>query len=221
MDLALFDLDNTLLRGDSDYNWAKFLIKHHLLDPKLHQEKNEIFYQDYRKGTLDIYAFCEFQFRPLKENNRDKLDNLRHEYIETVIKPLVSKKSLELVRKHQKRGDLCIVITATNSYITQPIARLFDIDYLIGTDPEEVAGEFTGKVKGLPSFKEGKVTRLNQWLKENNYDFHQFEKSFFYSDSLNDLPLLKAVSDPVCVNPDKTLIKEAQANHWPVISLED
>ena len=131
MNLALFDLDNTLLRGDSDYNWSKFLIKHGLLDSKEHEKQNEIFYQDYKDGCLDIYKFCEFQFRPFTLIKRDQLNQLREQYVAEVIKPLVTKKSLDLVKSHQKNNDLCIIITATNSFITKPIASLFDVDILI------------------------------------------------------------------------------------------
>ena len=221
MNIALFDLDNTLLRGDSDYNWAKFLIKKNILDQEAYEKKNEIFYQDYQNGTLDVNKYCEFQFRIFKENKYIKLDLLRKEYVETIIRPLITKKSVELVNFHKSRGDLCIIITATNSFITQPIAELFNIQHLIGTDPEIIDGEFTGKVKGIPSFQEGKVLRLNHWLKDNNYDFNTFKESYFYSDSRNDLPLLKIVNHPICVQPDEVLENEAKKNNWQIISLLD
>ena len=221
MNLALFDLDNTLLRGDSDYNWSKFLIKKNLLDKNLHEKQNEIFYQQYQNGTLDIYEFCEFQFRPLKENKRQDLDLIRQEYVEEIIKPLVSNKSIDLVKSHLRQNDLCIIITATNSYITKPIADLFDIDNLIGTIPEEIGGQFTGKVEGLPSFQFGKVTRLENWLAKKELSIESFDKSYFYSDSHNDLPLMKKVTNPICVNPDDKLKNEAHRLLWETISLED
>ena len=160
MNLALFDLDNTILAGDSDYNWSRFLIQEGYLDGAIHAEKNEKFYADYKAGTLDIYAFVEFQFKPLARNPRAVLNQLLKKYVEEVIKPMITEKARALVKRHQEEGDLIIVITATNSFITKPIAELFGIENLIGTDPEEKEGEFTGKVSGLPSFKEGKVTRL-------------------------------------------------------------
>jgi len=221
LNLALFDLDNTLLRGDSDYNWSKFLIKHGLLDSKEHEKQNEIFYQDYKDGCLDIYKFCEFQFRPFTLIKRDQLNQLREQYVAEVIKPLVTKKSLNLVKSHQKNNDLCIIITATNSFITKPIASLFDVDILIGTDPEEVDGNFTGHVSGTPSFQEGKITRLKAWLQEHQYSFDSFKQTYFYSDSQNDLPLLNSVSNPICVNPDTILESKAKENNWPIISLDD
>lgn len=221
MNLALFDLDNTLLRGDSDYNWSKFLIKNGFLDNDEHQKQNEIFYQDYKDGCLDIYKFCEFQFRPFTLIKRDKLNKLRERYITEVIKPLITRKALGLVDSHQKNNDLCIIITATNSYITQPIASIFKINVLIGTDPEEINGNFTGHVLGTPSFQEGKIFRLQEWLKDHNYSFSSFKQTYFYSDSQNDLPLLEFVSDPVCVNPDPILEMKAKENDWPIISLDD
>ena len=219
MNLALFDLDNTILAGDSDYNWSRFLIKEGYLDGAIHAEKNEKFYADYKEGNLDIFAFVEFQFKPLARNPRKVLDQLLHKYIEEIIKPMITDKAYALVKKHQDDGDLLIVITATNSFITKPIAQIFGIQNLIGTDPEEKDGEFTGKVSGTPSFKEGKVTRLEEWLKNKKLSLSGFEKSYFYSDSHNDLPLLKKVTHPVVVDSDDILKKYAKSQGWPQISL--
>ena len=219
MNLALFDLDNTILAGDSDYNWSRFLIQEGYLDGAIHAEKNEKFYADYKAGTLDIYAFVEFQFKPLARNPRTVLNQLLKKYVEEVIKPMITEKARALVKKHQDEGDLIIVITATNSFITKPIAELFGIENLIGTDPEEKEGEFTGKVSGLPSFKEGKVTRLEAWLKGKNLSLASFEKSYFYSDSHNDLPLMQKVTHPVAVDSDDVLSEYAQSKGWPQISL--
>ncbi len=166
MNLALFDLDNTILAGDSDYNWSRFLIKEGYLDAAIHAEKNEKFYADYKEGNLDIFAFVEFQFKPLARNPRKVLDQLLHKYIEEIIKSMITDKAYALVKKHQDDGDLLIVITATNSFITKPIAQIFGIQNLIGTDPEEKDGEFTGKVSGTPSFKEVTVNRLEEWIKK-------------------------------------------------------
>ena len=219
MNLALFDLDNTILAGDSDYNWSRFLIQEGYLDGAIHAEKNEKFYADYKAGTLDIYAFVEFQFKPLARNPRTVLNQLLKKYVEEVITPMITDKARALVKKHQEAGDLIIVITATNSFITQPIAALFDIENLIGTDPEEKEGEFTGKVSGLPSFKEGKVTRLEAWLQSKHLSLANFEKSYFYSDSHNDLPLMQKVTHPVAVDSDDILSEYATSKGWPQISL--
>ncbi len=219
MNLALFDLDNTILAGDSDYNWSRFLIQEGYLDGAIHAEKNEKFYADYKAGTLDIYAFVEFQFKPLARNPRNILNQLLKKYVEEVIKPMITEKAYALVRKHREEGDLLIVITATNSFITKPIAALFGIENLIGTDPEEKEGEFTGKVSGLPSFKEGKVIRLEAWLKNKNLSLLDFKKSYFYSDSHNDLPLMNKVTHPVAVDSDDILTEYANAKGWPKISL--
>jgi HAD superfamily hydrolase (TIGR01490 family) len=219
LNLALFDLDNTILAGDSDYNWSRFLIQEGYLDGAIHAEKNEKFYADYKAGTLDIYAFVEFQFKPLARNPRSILNQLLKKYVEEVIKPMITEKAYALVRKHREEGDLLMVITATNSFITKPIAALFGIENLIGTDPEEKEGEFTGKVSGLPSFKEGKVTRLEAWLKNKNLSLADFKKSYFYSDSHNDLPLMQKVTHPVAVDSDDILTEYANAKSWPQISL--
>ena len=219
MNLALFDLDNTILAGDSDYNWSRFLIQEGYLDGAIHAEKNEKFYADYKAGTLDIFAFVEFQFKPLARNPRIVLNQLLKKYVEEVIKPMITEKARALVKRHQDEGDLIIVITATNSFITRPIAELFGIENLIGTDPEEKEGEFTGKVSGLPSFKEGKVTRLEAWLKGKNLSLASFENSYFYSDSHNDLPLMQKVTHPVAVDSDDVLSEYAQSKGWPQISL--
>lgn len=219
MNLALFDLDNTILAGDSDYNWSRFLIQEGYLDGAIHAEKNEKFYEDYKAGTLDIYAFVEFQFKPLARNPRTVLNQLLKKYVEEVIKPMITEKARALVKRHQDEGDLIIVITATNSFITKPIAELFGIENLIGTDPEEKEGEFTGKVSGLPSFKEGKVTRLEAWLKGKNLSLASFENSYFYSDSHNDLPLMQKVTHPVAVDSDDVLSEYAKSKGWPQISL--
>ena len=219
MNLAIFDLDNTLLDGDSDYNWGLFLIKEGLVNQKSHEATNKKFYADYNAGKLDIYEFTEFQFRFFKNNPRKLLDKLVARYIDEVAELMITRKARNLVAEHKENGDRLLIITATNSYITRPIGNLLGISDLIGTDLEEVAGEFTGKVKGIPSFKEGKVERLNLWLKQEGLIFKDLEQTFFYSDSHNDLPLLRIVSNPVAANPDKILEKEASKNKWPIIFL--
>jgi len=219
LNLAIFDLDNTLLNGDSDYNWSLFLIKKGILDQSIYEQQNEEFFKDYQTGSLDIDAYAEFQFKPLRENERFFLNDLRDEYVATIIRPMITEKAKDLVNEHRSQGDQLLIITATNSFITKPIAALFGIEELIGTDLEEINNQFTGKIKGVASFQEGKVTRLNQWLDDKHLTLAQFDKTFFYSDSKNDLPLLKIVSHPVAVNPDATLNTEAKKNNWPIMSL--
>ena len=220
MNLAIFDLDNTLLDGDSDYNWGLYLVKKGYLDEGEYKEQNQKFFEEYQVGKLDIFAFAEFQFRFLKNNTRKFLNDVRSDYINEIIKPMILKKAVDLVNQHKEAGDRLLIITATNSFITKPIGELFGIDELIGTDPEENEGEFTGKVKGTPSFKEGKVTRLFDWLGEKNLKLADFEKTFFYSDSHNDLALLEVVTNPVVVNGDKILQKKAQEKNWPTLNLK-
>lgn len=217
--LALFDLDNTLLAGDSDYNWSLFLIGEGLLDAEQHQARNEQFYQDYKNGCLDIYAFLKFQLQPLSQHPKAFLDQLHEKYMQQVIRPMMTPKAQALVDQHKAQGDLCLVITATNSFVTRPIAAAYGIDHLIGTDPEMVDGQYTGGVSGIPSFQQGKVTRLNAWLAERGKTLADYEKSYFYSDSHNDLPLMKLVTHPVAVDADPTLTSYAQTHGWPIISL--
>lgn len=219
MNLALFDLDNTLLAGDSDYNWSLFLIEEGLLDAKTHHDRNEQFYLDYKNGNLDIYKFLEFQLKPLSQHPRAFLDELHQKYMQRTIKPMMTTKAQALVDQHKAQGDLCLVITATNSFVTRPIARAYGIEHLIGTDPEEMDGQFTGGVAGVPSFQDGKVTRLNQWLEARGQQLSDFPISYFYSDSHNDLPLMKLVTNPIAVDADATLRAYAHEHSWPQISL--
>ena len=220
MNLAIFDLDNTLLDGDSDYNWGIYLVKKGYLDEEEYKVKNQKFFEEYQHGKLDIFAFAEFQFQFLKNNTRKFLNDVRSDYIDEIIKPMVLKKAVNLVSQHKEAGDSLLIITATNSFITKPIGELFGIENLIGTDPEEHLGEFTGKVKGTPSFKEGKVTRLFDWLDARDFKLTDFEKTFFYSDSHNDLALLEVVTNPVVVNGDKILLEKAQEKNWPTLNLK-
>lgn len=220
MNLAIFDLDNTLLDGDSDYNWGIYLVKKGYLDEEEYKVKNQKFFEEYQHGKLDIFAFAEFQFQFLKNNTRKFLNDVRSDYIDEIIKPMVLKKAVDLVSQHKEAGDSLLIITATNSFITKPIGELFGIENLIGTDPEEHLGEFTGKVKGTPSFKEGKVTRLFDWLDARDFKLTDFEKTFFYSDSHNDLALLEVVTNPVVVNGDKILLEKAKEKNWPTLNLK-
>lgn len=216
--LALFDLDNTLLAGDSDFEWAQFLIEQGVLDREVYEARNQGFYDQYRAGTLDIHAFLDFQLKPLSRHPRAQLDAWHREFMDRKIRPIVRQKARDLIADH--REDLRAVITATNSFVTAPIARELGIEHLIATDPEEIDGGFTGAVRGVPCFRDGKVARLEAWLSSRGTSLEAFETSWFYSDSLNDLPLLERVTNPVAVDPDETLRAHAASRGWPVISLD-
>ena len=219
MNLALFDLDNTLLTGDSDFEWAQFLIAKGVLDHEVHEAKNQAFYDAYKAGTLDIHAFLEFQLAPLARHDRAQLDAWHREFMETHIRPLISVAARTLVERHQAAGDLCAIVTATNSFVTGPICREFAIPHLVATIPACENGHFTGAPRGLPAFREGKIERVEAWLESLGLWWGAFSQSSFYSDSLNDLPLLAKVSHPVAVDPDDTLRVHASQHGWPVLSL--
>ncbi len=215
--LALFDLDNTLLSGDSDFEWAQFLIEKQVLDREVYEARNQEFFEAYKAGSLDIHEFLDFQLKPLSRHPREQLDQWHAEFMEEKVLPMISQKARDLVDSHD--DDARVIVTATNSFITWPIAREFGVENLIATEPEEVDGEFTGRVNGTPAFREGKVERLREWLKEHDLKWEVFEETWFYSDSLNDLPLLEIVSHPVAVDPDETLKEHALIEDWQVISL--
>ncbi len=219
MNLTLFDLDNTLLSGDSDFEWAQFLISKGVLDREVQEAKNQAFYDDYKAGTLDIHAFLEFQLAPLARHLRNELDAWHREFVATRIRPLIGTPARVLVERHRTSGDLCAIVTATNSFVTGAICREFDIPHLIATVPAQENGRFTGSPRGLPAFREGKITRVEAWLEALGLWWGSFERSTFYSDSLNDLPLLAKVSHPVAVDPDDTLRAHASEHGWPILSL--
>lgn len=219
MKLVLFDLDNTLLAGDSDYEWGQFLIERGILDRDMYEHQNRKFHQQYKNGILDIHEFLEFQLRPLSQYSRAQLDAWHAEYMQAKILPMITPASRELVEKSLRRDNLVSIITATNSFVTAPIAREFGVSHLIATEPELVDGKFTGQVSGIPSFREGKITRLHQWLASLGKTLNDFEESWFYSDSLNDLPLLESVSHPIAVNADPVLYAHAQKHGWPQLDL--
>jgi HAD superfamily hydrolase (TIGR01490 family) len=219
MKLTLFDLDNTLLNGDSDFEWSQFLIRIGILDRKLFEVQNLAFYEQYKVGTLDIYKFLDFQLKPLSCHSRKQLDEWHQQFMRDSVMKMITQPARDLVLQHQAAGDICIIITATNSFVTSPIAKEFNIDHLIATEPEQINGEFTGHVKGMPNFREGKIVRLNHWLAERGWTLDSFSDSTFYSDSLNDLPLMSLVRHPVATNPDATLLAHALQHHWPTIYL--
>ena len=219
MNLALFDLDNTLLSGDSDFEWAQFLISKGVVDAELHAAKNQIFFNQYQAGTLDIDEFLAFQLAPLARHARTELDAWHREYMQRHIQPILGPAARQLVTHHLERGDLCALVTATNSFVTGPIACELGIPHLIATIPACENGRFTGEPRGIPSFRDGKITRTEAWLESLGLFWGSFTESWFYSDSHNDLPLLGKVSQPVAVDPDDTLRAVALDKGWKVISL--
>ena len=219
MDLVLFDLDNTLLAGDSDFEWAQFLISKGVLDREVYEARNQTFYDQYKAGTLDIFEFLDFQLKPLARHSRAQLDAWHREFLDTRIRPMMTPQSQALVKEHLASGAVVAIVTATNSFVTGPIARAFGIPHLVATIPAQEDGAFTGKPRGTPAFKAGKIERVEAWLESLGLCWESFGKSSFYSDSHNDLPLMKKVNNPVAVDPDDTLRAHATAQGWPVISL--
>jgi HAD superfamily hydrolase (TIGR01490 family) len=216
--LAIFDLDNTLIADDSDYLWGQFLVDQGIVDKNHYETANAKFYDDYKQGTLDIVEFLRFSLQPLADNDPEQLYQWRAQFIEEVIKPLMLLPAQQLIDNHKSRGDTLLVITATNRFVTEPIVRLYGIDNLLATTPEFVDGRYTGGFNGIPCFREGKVKLLEAWLQESA---ESMQGSWFYSDSHNDLPLLKLVDNPVAVDPDDKLAEFAQVANWPVISLRN
>ncbi|HHL45374.1 MAG TPA: HAD family hydrolase [Gammaproteobacteria bacterium] len=218
MALAIFDLDNTLLGGDSDYLWGEFLVEQGLVERAYYARENQRFYDEYKAGTLDIHEFMAFSLKPLTQHPVDELDALRARFIEQKITPVMLPAAKALLRKHRQQGDYLLIITATNRFVTEPIANALGVDDLLATDAEIRNGQYTGKVEGVPCFREGKVMRLEAWLAASGRNLAQ---SWFYSDSHNDLPLLELVTHPVAVDPDETLGRHAELKGWPILSLRD
>ena len=219
MNLALFDLDNTLLAGDSDYEWGQFLVDRGVLDGTEYEAQNREYYEQYVAGTLDIHEFLGFALRPLARHEPEELARWHAEFMRARILPMITSEARALVARHTGAGDLCAIVTATNSFVTRPIAAEFGISHLIATEPESVNGRFTGRVSGTPCFREGKVERVGDWLAGLGVAFKSFSTSTFYSDSHNDLPLLERVTEPVAVDPDPQLEAEAARRHWRVMTL--
>ena len=221
MNLALFDLDNTLLAGDSDFEWAQFLISKGVVDREIQEAKNIEFYEHYKAGTLDIYEFLIFQLAPLTRHPRAELDAWHREYMDRHIRPIMTDKAKATVAQHLAAGDLCAIVTATNSFVTGPIAREFGIPHLIGTVPavNPENGAFSGGPRGTPAFQAGKITRVESWLESMGLWWGSFDDSWFYSDSHNDLPLMQKVKTPIAVDPDDKLRAHASQMGWKIITL--
>jgi HAD superfamily hydrolase (TIGR01490 family) len=221
--LALFDLDHTLLPFDSDYEWGQFLVRLGVVDGEQYAKANDQFYADYKIGKLDIDAFLRFALKPLADNPRTQLEGWHRAFMQEKINGRLHPQAIALVQRHLKAGDLCCVVTATNSFVTRPIVNAFGIEHLVATEPatenNQPGANFTGSIAGIPSFKEGKITRVNDWLTGLGLCLESIEQSFFYSDSMNDLPLLERVTNPVATNPDSRLRAEAEKRHWPILEL--
>lgn len=218
MALAIFDLDNTLIANDSDYLWGEFLVSKGYVDGEAFAQKNAQFFEDYKAGTLDIFAYQRFALEPLSQQSMATLNQWHQEFMAEYIEPIILPKALKLIEEHKAKGDELMIITATNTFITRPIGLRYGIETLLGTEGEIKNHRYTGDVDGTPTFQEGKVIRLNQWLQKHN---KTLQGSYFYSDSHNDLPLLKKVDHPVIVDGDEKLVAYAEQHNWPCISLRD
>ena len=218
MTLAIFDLDGTLLSGDSDYNWGQFLVEEGIVDANTYKAANDKFYQDYLTGSLDIHEYLAFSLAPLVKYDQAQLVTLHNQFMQKKIAPMMQNKALNLIKEHKDKGHFLMIITATNEFVTGPISKLLGMDHLIAPTPEIKDGRYTGAVTGVPSFQAGKVTRLNAWLAETG---NTLEGSYFYSDSHNDLPLLELVSHPIVVDADDTLTEIAKQRNWQNISLRN
>jgi HAD superfamily hydrolase (TIGR01490 family) len=218
MTLAIFDLDNTLLNGDSDYLWGNYLVSQGIVDAESYKKENQRFFEEYQAGKLDIYEFQAFSLAPMIPMSAAQRNKLHNSYMQEVIKPLITDASRKLIARHQEAGHTLIIITSTNHFITAPIAKELGIDHILATDPEIIDDQFTGKIIGIPCYREGKVTRLHNWLKSTG---NNLSDSWFYSDSHNDLPLLELVTHPVAVDPDDTLNTHAVAKGWTILSLQE
>ncbi|WP_066565693.1 HAD family phosphatase [Snodgrassella sp. CFCC 13594] len=219
MNLAIFDLDNTLINCDSDNEWPKYLMQKGVVDKAFVDMKNDKFYQDYLNGCLNIDEFLAFQLAPLSQFDRHELNQMHAEFMREYIVPHISDMARLLVQSHRESGDELLMISATNEFLITPIAQAFGITNIIGVRLEtNDEGNYTGHYIGTPSFKEGKITRLHEWLDGQNKTLADYEKVYFYSDSHNDLPLLKLANEPVAVNPDDILLAHAQKNGWPVLN---
>ena len=215
MSLAIFDLDNTLIGGDSDFLWGEFLGEEGVVDANAYRKKNEYFYQQYDLGTLDIYAWLEFCLEPLSRYSMTELQEFHHRFMIQKIEPIMLDKAQNCINQHKERGDTVLVMTASNSFVTAPIAKKYGINQMLATEPEIKAGRYTGGVSGIPCFQSGKVDKLMPWLQKNE---ETLTGSTFYSDSHNDLPLLELVDNPVAVNADKILTKIAQKKGWEILN---
>ena len=215
MSLAIFDLDNTLIGGDSDFLWGEFIGEEGIVDAGAYRKKNEYFYQEYDLGTLDIYAWLEFCLEPLTRYSMTELQEFHHRFMIQKIEPILLDKAQNCINQHKERGDTVLVMTASTSFVTAPIVKKYGINHLLATEPEIKEGRYTGGVSGIPCFQAGKIDKLMPWLQKNE---ETLTGSTFYSDSHNDLPLLELVDNPVAVNADKILTKIAEKKGWEILN---
>ena len=216
MTLAIFDLDHTLLNGDSDYLWGEYMVETGIVNAQEYRARNEEFYRDYQRGTLDNDRYLEFALEPLTHYTIEKLHAWREDYVEKWIKPIIAPGTRQLLDSHRSRSHELLIISATNLFITEPIAELLGVPTILSTEPEIVDDRYTGRYLGTPTYQEGKVVVLNQWLENTSHDL---EGSYFYSDSINDLALLEQVENPVAAHPDDELKAIALERGWKIIDL--
>jgi HAD superfamily hydrolase (TIGR01490 family) len=223
--LALFDLDHTLLPLDSDQAWAHFLAGLGIEGAQQHAAEIDGYYRQYSAGTLDMNDYLRYTLAPLARYSREQLDAWHAQFMEQVIVPAIRPSALALLRRHRDAGDLCCIVTATNVFVTEPIAKALGVEHLLGielgTEGDDPAARYTGSATGVPSFREGKIVRTDAWLASLGATLADFPKSWFYSDSINDVPLLERVTDPVATNPDDRLRAVATQRGWPVLDLFD
>lgn len=218
MDLAIFDLDNTLISGDSDYLWGEFMVEQGLVNATTYREQNKRFFDQYQAGNLDIDKFLEFSLKPLTQIDIDTLEDLHKRYMAEKIEPIILPAASRLLNHHRGKGNHLLIITATNRFVTEPIAKRLGVDDLLATEPELINRRYTGQIKGSPCYQQGKVENLRNWVTQTRISF---DASWFYSDSHNDIPLLEEVEHPVAVDPDQTLHQHAKRKNWEIISLRD
>ena len=216
MTLAIFDLDHTLLNGDSDFLWGEYMVETGIVSEQEYRARNEEFYRDYQRGTLDNDRYLEFALEPLTHYTIEELHAWREDYVEKWIKPIIAPGARNLLDSHQSRGHELLIISATHLFVTEPIARILGVQMVLATAPEIIDNRYTGRFLGTPTYQEGKVKVLNEWLNNSNHDL---DGSYFYSDSINDISLLELVDNPVAVNPDEALKAIAQARNWKIIDL--
>ena len=217
MNIVLFDLDNTLIKGDSDHEWGNFLVENNYVDQRIYKEKNNNFFEQYKNGTLCPKEFALFSYEPLTKYSYEKLLNIREKFFEEKIIPLVLPKALKLVNYHKNNNDILAIVTATNSFISRITADFFNIKHLLASEPEFVNNRFTGNMLGEPCFKDGKVTKVQEWMKVNKLS--EFKEIYFYTDSHNDIKLMEFCTRPIAVDPDEILKKTSIDNKWEIISL--
>lgn len=215
MALALFDLDNTLIAGDSDYLWGRFLVELGVVDAAVYARENKRFYREYNTGCLNIEEFLAFALKPLSQYKLEQLITWREQFFTNFIRPIILPLGQVTLEKHRQNGDTLVIITATNSFIASPIAQYMGVQHFLATEPEQQDGNYTGKVAGVPCFQHGKVTRLDIWRHTYN---QSMDDSYFYSDSHNDLPLLTLVDNPIATDPDAILRQHALTHGWPILS---